>query len=102
MPSVIAHLLVASWVALRNPVNTLPVIQLFYLSTVFTCFATLYYGWKYAYQASTTATESKKRALVNLHKARMGLLYITSISGAGAVRLTVWVQWIFGKFFRYV
>jgi len=57
-------------------------------------------GCIFAYRVKYEKIKEKRDELKKLHKTRMGLLYISSISGAGAVRLTVWLQWILGKFFR--
>lgn len=110
-PSVIAHLYFATRTAFKNPVNQIPVITMVYLCTTFTCLVQLWFGWRYAYKAYKLSTkippeertkeyEENIKYLRNLHRARMGILYIGSISGSGAIRIAVWTQWIFGKFFR--
>ena len=60
------------------------------------------FGIYYARMARKAKDGSaEERSFRNLHKARMGTLYIRTISGSGAVRVTVWMLWILGKFFRY-
>ena len=101
VPSVCIHIACASMVAIKDPVNQIWSIQIMYLTSIANGVLLVGFGVYYARKARQHASNPRlERHYRNLHKARMGTLYIRTISGSGAVRVTVWLLWMLGKFFR--
>ena len=102
----LAHMSMVSLLAFRNPVKQTRPIQFLYYCDVVDEITQATLGWRWARrakkhrEANGTETVEYKRAR-KMHSLRMSFMYIKSTFGSGAIRLTVWLLWLVGKFFPF-
>lgn len=88
MPALICHLIMASRIAMRNPVN-----QDFFIFVQY--FAMIAESLLLAVNGIWYASEGNHAK----HMVRMYYTWIQSVVGSGTIRFTAWILWLIGKFF---
>ena len=101
LPFLFSHILMCFTMAQQNPVNQHYGIRLMYFADVLDAITLSISGVRNAIQARNTPDDDERRKTEykNLHKVKMAFVYIKTTFGSGAIRLTVWLLWLIGKFF---
>ena len=99
MPALMVHLIFATRMAIRNPVNQAPIIVSQYGAMIFEGFVLFCVALKYALDSEKAGDKEKKRKLMGMHKLRMVNCYIQTIFGSGAIRVSLWILYLLGHFF---
>eukprot|EP00580_Thalassiosira_gravida_P011832 CAMPEP_0201632278 /NCGR_PEP_ID=MMETSP0493-20130528/5969_1 /ASSEMBLY_ACC=CAM_ASM_000838 /TAXON_ID=420259 /ORGANISM="Thalassiosira gravida, Strain GMp14c1" /LENGTH=341 /DNA_ID=CAMNT_0048103775 /DNA_START=12 /DNA_END=1037 /DNA_ORIENTATION=- len=98
----IAHVIFATRIALRDPVNQIQMIKTNYLTTCVEATALCFYGIKYAIATRHEQDEGRRHNFKRMHRYRMITCWIQGIFGSGAIRVTFWFLWMVGHFFSPV
>jgi len=85
--------------AVKNPANQIFAVQCMYYADIVDAVTMTVSAIRSAIKAQTEEDEVKRKNYQNLHKVKMGFVYIKTTFGSGAIRLTVWFLWLIGKFF---
>jgi hypothetical protein len=89
LPAFFCHIAMASRIAWRNPVNQVSFISIQYWAMIFESLLLAANGIWFAMEKNYP-----------MHLVRMFFTWIQSVVGSGSIRLTAWVLWLIGKFFR--
>lgn len=81
----------ASRIAWRNPVNQVRFISIQYFAMIAESLLLAANGLWFAMEGNH-----------GMHIVRMFFTWIQSVVGSGSIRLTAWILWLIGKFFRWV
>jgi hypothetical protein len=90
LPIFFGHLGMACRIAWRNPVNQSTFISLQYFAMIAESFLLAMNGIWFAMEGNHHG----------MHIVRMFFTWIQSVVGSGSIRLTAWILWLIGKFFR--
>ena len=88
LPAFLCHIVMASRIAFRNPVNQATFIALQYWAMIAESLLLCANGIYFARQKNYP-----------MHTVRMFFTWVQSVVGSGAIRITAWVLWLIGKFF---
>lgn len=89
--------------ALKNPVNQVFPIQFLYIGDILDMVIVAMSGVREAIKMGKAERAGASQEVVQEHKNRhkhdMVYVYIRSIMGSGAIRASIWLLWMAGKFF---